>query len=809
MRSLLRSLLIVAVMGGVSARSEAAGEDAGSHEQLLQSAGLTSDGATLLEFFRTRSKAQADGEKLQGLVRQFAADAGPERIQATTELISWGPLAVPALRPAANNPDNPELAGRARKCLQWLEGASSANLAVSAARVLAVRKPDGAAAALLDYLPYADSADVAREVSDALADVAFTKGKADPAVLKGLGDQLPLRRAAACNALCKANQPEQWPAVRKLMSDPSPTVRLKAALSLAEANDVTAIPVLIELLGELPLEPRRPVEEFLGQLAGEWAPGMSFQGEDEVARRVRRDTWAAWWRNADGPALMSMLRRRTLTDDDKIKIRGLIKKLGDEAFESREKASAELTSLGSMTLPLLREATRSADLEISKRANDCIRGIKFDPSHRMPTAAVRLLALRRPEGAAGALLAYLPFAEDEGVADESRRTLVLLATAEGKPEAALVKALSDADSVIRGAAAEALAKGGGIDARPEVRKLLKDRDLNVRAQVALALIAAGEKEAVPVLIDLLSALPPEQVGAVEDSLYQLAGEKAPQAPASDADAATKKKYAEAWSTWWKDNGDKIDLAKLEATRSYLGLTLIVEVQNNNMGRVVEIGRDGKERWHIDGLQYPVDAWVLGGGRVLVAEYNGRKVTERDMKGKILWEKSGYNGQTVNVQRMPNGNTFIASDQALLEVDRTGKELFMFNPGGVTAAYKSRSGHVVALLTNGRVVKYDTAGKEVKGFQTGRGGGWTSGIDLLANGRILVAQPNRNKVVEYDGDGKQLLEVDAPQVTTATGLPNGNILVASYGTQRVFEVDRKGKVVWEHKGTASIFRARRR
>jgi hypothetical protein len=387
--------------------------------------------------------------------------------------------------------------------------------------------------------------------------------------------------------------------------------------------------------------------------------------------------------------------------------------------------------------------------------------------------------------------------------------LALLAAADGKPEGALVKALADADSLIRGAAAEALAKGGGADARPAVRKLLKDRDPVVRAQVAVALTSAGDREAVPVLIELLSALPAEQIGLVEDSLYQLAGEKAPTAPAADADAAAKKKYVESWGAWWKENGDKIDLTKLDAGRAHLGLTLVVEVQNNNMGRVVEIGRDGKERWHVDGLQYPVDAWVVPGGRVLVAEYNGRKVTERDMKGKIVWEKSGYNGQTVNCQRLPNGNTFIASDQQLLEVDRTGKEIFSFNPGGVTAAYKSRTGHVIALHTNGRVVKYDRAGKEVKSFQSGRGGGWTSGIDVLANGRILLAHPNRNKVVEYDAEGKQTLEVDAPQVTTATGLPNGNVLAASYGMQRVIEVDRKGKIVWEYKAPGSVFRARRR
>src|SRR5262245_44855333 len=69
------------------------------------------------------------------------------------------------------------------------------------------------------------------------------------------------------------------PVVRKLLHDPAPDVRLRTALELAEAHDAEAIPVLIDLLADLPAEKRRGAEEFLQQLAGEWVPAMSFQGE--------------------------------------------------------------------------------------------------------------------------------------------------------------------------------------------------------------------------------------------------------------------------------------------------------------------------------------------------------------------------------------------------------------------------------------------------------------------------------------------------------------------------------------------------
>jgi HEAT repeat protein len=83
------------------------------------------------------------------------------------------------------------------------------------------------------------------------------------------------------------------PPARDLLRDPSSAVRLRAALALAESNDAEAVPVLIDLLAELPSEQRRPVEEFLTQLAEEWAPAVEFKGEDEIARKIRRDAWAA------------------------------------------------------------------------------------------------------------------------------------------------------------------------------------------------------------------------------------------------------------------------------------------------------------------------------------------------------------------------------------------------------------------------------------------------------------------------------------------------------------------------------------
>ena len=47
--------------------------------------------------------------------------------------------------------------------------------------------------------------------------------------------------------------------------------------------------------------------------------------------------------------------------------------------------------------------------------------------------------------------------------------------------------------------------------------------------------------------------------------------------------------------------------------------------------MAEVGRDGKIRWQVGNLKYPVDAIVLPGERVLVTEWDGNRVAEWDFK----------------------------------------------------------------------------------------------------------------------------------------------------------------------------------
>src|SRR5205085_7161234 len=110
---------------------------------------------------------------------------------------------------------------------------------------------------LLAYLPFADDENVAGAVREALATLAYADGKAHPALLRALHDPLPVRRAVAAEALCQRGHPELWPAVRRLWRDPKLAVRARAALALAAQLDADSIPVLIDLLAEMPPAQRR------------------------------------------------------------------------------------------------------------------------------------------------------------------------------------------------------------------------------------------------------------------------------------------------------------------------------------------------------------------------------------------------------------------------------------------------------------------------------------------------------------------------------------------------------------------------
>jgi HEAT repeat protein len=805
MAALLMACVLLAPGPGLQASD---GPASRQDEVLLKSVGVSTDGAGLLAYFRQRGAAEVAPERIAALVERLGDSDPTVSHKASGELVAVGAPAVPLLRQAARDPDAAQRAAMARRCLKVLEVQPGA-LSSAATRLLALRQPAGAAEALLAFLPNAEDETVLEEVRQALASLAYTEGKPNPALLAALRDPLPLRRATAIDVLCQDGRAEPRAELRRLLRDEQPTVRLRAALALGAMRDAEAVGALIGLLADLPFEQARDAEDFLADLAGEQAPKVVVAAEP-ASRRACRDAWQTWWQSRDGAGLLEEVRKRTLTEERRVKGEELLRRLGDDEFKVRQKAEADIRGMGSPLLPMLRAAKRHPDLEVRQRIEAILRDLDHDPSVPLSPVTARLIALRKPAGSAEALLAFLPFAEDESIVAEVQRALNAVVRSGDKLDPAVVRGLSDPSEVRRAAAAEAVCLAGAGEHLEAVRKLLADPEPGVRLKAALALAGVGRREAIPVLIDLVGQLSDGQLAAAEEYLHRLAREKPPEGLTAGESREARLRRREAWASWWLTNGERVALVERytpHAVERYHGLTLLIHAGNN---QVEEVGGDGKVRWTLGGLLGPQDAEVVGRDRVLVAEFNGQRVTERNLQGTVLWQKQVPGAWPVGVQRLRNGHTFIICRNRLLEVDRSGREvLSIARPNNdVCMARKMRDGRIVCVSTTRTCQVLDSTGKEIKSF--GLQMVMQNGVDVLPNGHILVCVPWMNKVTEYDTEGKVAWEANATQPGSACRAANGNtVFVQQQWPPRVIEVDRNGQQVNELSATLHVYRVRRR
>ncbi|HZT81773.1 MAG TPA: HEAT repeat domain-containing protein [Gemmataceae bacterium] len=498
----------------------------------------------------------------------------------------------------------------------------------------------------------------------------------------------------------------------------------------------------------------------------------------------------------DGPGLLAFFKARTPSDADREKLAATVRRLGDESFEVREQATRELIARGRSAVPFLRPALRDPDPEIARRAARCLEAIAGGNEPALAASAARLVAARKPDGAAAALLAYLPAADDETTEEAVLQALAAVGVRDGKPESAVVAALADRQPMRRAGAAMVLGKAVPKH-RPAVRRLLTDADARVRFHAAAALVQVGEKEAVPVLAALLADAPVPVAYRAEDLLGRIAGEAGPAVALAPAEE-TRRRCRAAWDDWWKKHRDKTDLAKVKWEQPLLGLHLVCncDVPQSQIGSVWECGPDGKTRWQVANLGNPSDVQLLPGGRFLVAEFQGRKVTERDRAGKVLWTFAVDNYPNT-CRRLPNGNTLIATYGEVTEVTPEGKRVFSHRgQASIYRAQRLRNGHTLFACSSGHIVELDAAGKEVRRIPVPGGISTFGGVEALPNGRFLVSVYGSNKVLEIDAAGKAHWEASVQTPGSAARLPTGNTLVASMDAKQIVEIDRAGKVVWK-------------
>lgn len=498
---------------------------------------------------------------------------------------------------------------------------------------------------------------------------------------------------------------------------------------------------------------------------------------------------------SDGPALVAFFRSRTLSAEELRQLAGKVRDLGNDSFEVREKASADLIKAGRSALPFLRSAAADPDLEIARRVKECLDGIELSGTNSLIKAAARVLSDRKPAEAAEALLGFLPFSEEESVEDAVIAALRLVGLRQGRPDSALFNALTDSMPMRRAAAAHVLGRLLKTDQRQVIRPLLKDEAPRVRYEAAAALASAGERSAVPVLIALLENGPLPLAWQSEDLLFRLPADPVSNASLGVGTPAERRRCRETWEDWWKTNESKIDLGRLAHEEPFRGLSLVCEYDGAaGGGRVCEFGKDGQLRWNVSGLQGPNDVQLLPNGRILVAERNGGQVTERDRQGKILWKYSITS--PIGCQRLPGENTLITTFNELVEVNSDGKQVHAYqHRAGFRHAVRLRNGNTVFVASTGEIVELDTAWKPIRNITPaswGSGAGYWASIEPLPGSRYLVVYGGSNRIVEVDQKGSIVWECSLPSPVFATRLRNGNTLISCFERRSVVEVDRQGK-----------------
>lgn len=503
----------------------------------------------------------------------------------------------------------------------------------------------------------------------------------------------------------------------------------------------------------------------------------------------------------DEKSLVEFLNRRSREETDKTQILQLITKLGDDSFDERELASAKLCALGMAALPELKKSSDSPDVEIARRSRECIQRIDEGARKKILSSVVRCLGERKSQPALDALIQYARFANEDMTFDDLVDALTKCVKENRPMLDHLQKSLGGRDDWQKAAAGCALIRLEPGKLAPFFPSLLTISNPHARFEIALSLAGMGEAPGILALAQTMEQLDPWEFSLVDHLLRKTTTGEHPSPGLSPGD------LQQAWlkilsSPQWKPAPP--DIAK---AASETGKTLAVLL---DAGKTLYLDRNNRILWTIDGLQFPLDAQILGNDLILVAEHQGNRVTERNSKNQILWEKK-IDGPLAT-HRFPDGNTFIATKNDTSIVDKTGKELFKFQPPNGESIMKASpmSNQEICLILssqqgNSRCVVIDKDNKEKSSFDVDVR---TSGgkIAILPNGNLIITEVYGNRVVEYTQAGKEVWHLECEQPVAAIRLPNGNTLITSMTQLRAFEVNPKGKEVWSFKSDTRVTRA---
>lgn len=240
--------------------------------------------------------------------------------------------------------------------------------------------------------------------------------------------------------------------------------------------------------------------------------------------------------------------------------------------------------------------------------------------------------------------------------------------------------------------------------------------------------------------------------------------------------------------------------------------------DHNGGKVVVVSAEGTIEWEYP-CKSPQDCWRLANGNYLFCFVSG--ALEVTPGKQIAWEyKAPAMTEVHACQPLADGRVLIVEcgTSRIIEVDRAGqiaKEIKLTTAPEVKlhnqyrGTRKTKDGHyVVCFKGEGKIVELDGEGRQLRSINVP---GDPHEVVPLSGGHLLITCGDGHKVIELDDSGKVVWELndnDLPGnplrlMAGCQRLPNGNTVFCNYlghghiGTQpHVIEVTRDKKVVWQ-------------
>jgi outer membrane protein assembly factor BamB len=241
--------------------------------------------------------------------------------------------------------------------------------------------------------------------------------------------------------------------------------------------------------------------------------------------------------------------------------------------------------------------------------------------------------------------------------------------------------------------------------------------------------------------------------------------------------------------------------------------------DNGLNKVFVVGTDGQIEWDFD-VPVGQDVWRLANGNYLVSHLRGAWEITPDKQ--IVWRYDSPEGTEVHTcQPLPDGKVMVieCGTSRIVEVGRDGKITkevpLKTSTTGVHGQFRNgrklaNGNYLVAFVGENRLVEVDGEGKEVWSYNTP--GNCFAGV-RLPDGNTLIPCGDGHKLIEINPQKEIVWEIDENElpgnplrfVAGVQRLPNGNTVVCNWGGHGfigqqplIFEVTRDKRVVWELK-----------